>query len=120
MRDEDEASHLFHPVRVADLFQFNKHGNPWAGHFGVDFAKAAFPDTSAWAMGHKFRAFSLQRVDRDRRSLVDPHDVSGILVFTGYYDSYGHNFASVDRFFAKGNVHLPVGRGESIQKPSRG
>ena len=36
--------------------------------------------------------------------LMDPPDVQGLLVFAGYYHAYGHNLASVDRFFAKGNV----------------
>jgi hypothetical protein len=102
-----EISYLLHPVRVTDFFQFNKHGDPWAGHFRIDFAKATFPDTSARAVSHEFRAFGLHRVIGDRRSLMDAPDVQGLLVFAGYYDAYRHNLASVDRFFAKGNVHLP-------------
>lgn len=102
-----EVSYLLHPVRVTDFFQFNKHGDPWAGHFRIDFAKATFPDTSARAVSHEFRAFGLHRVIGDRRSLMDAPDVQGLLVFAGYYDAYRHNLASVDRFFAKGNVHLP-------------
>jgi hypothetical protein len=37
-----EVSYLLHPVGVTDFFQFNKHGDPWAGHFRIDFAKATF------------------------------------------------------------------------------
>jgi len=45
--------HLFHPLRLTDLFQFDVEGDPGTFHLRVDFAKPTLAHTSTRAVGHE-------------------------------------------------------------------
>src|SRR4029450_7952528 len=91
-------SYLLHPLGLANLFQLDEHGDPWAGHLGIDLAESAFADPPTGTVSHELGAFCLEGIIRNRRALMDPTDVLRRLVFPCDDHANGHNVASVDTF----------------------
>jgi hypothetical protein len=70
-----------HPLHLADFFQLNVKGHPWARHLGVDLTQASFSHASARAMAHELRAFGFERIVGNRGTLMDPTGVLSAFVF---------------------------------------
>jgi hypothetical protein len=68
---------------LADLFQLDKHGDPGAGHLGIDFTESTLADAATGTVGHELGALCLEGIIRNGRSLVDPAHVLGVLIFPG-------------------------------------